>query len=356
MPSVAIQHVLLGLCQGRVLCDFNDRIKLLSTNHTKSNSKDSYILRYGETLGILKYEEKNKMCAVTLDNLIAKYGIMDGTCRWEHYTQTLSEKNSKDYVINTKGELAWDELCAKKKSFSREALVDLYGEAEGERLYIERSENMSHTMKRSVKSKEFHEKDDVKPNQLKYWLRRGYSEESAKEKVKERQSTNLLSRFVSRYGEDVGRAKWEERQLKWQRTLNSKPLAEREEINRKKLSTPNCISKAEQELFNSLSREFPNIRQQKYLCGDSFTCSFDMVLADKLIEYNGTYWHCDPNSYQPDFFNKSKQQTAASIWEYDKRKISLAESKGYTVLVIWEAAWNDNKAQCIEKCKTFLQN
>lgn len=72
------------------------------------------------------------------------------------------------------------------------------------------------------------------PTQLGYWLKKGFSEEEAKEKLKERQNTNSLEKFIERYGEVEGPKKWRERQQKWQTTLNSKPDEEKSRINKAK--------------------------------------------------------------------------------------------------------------------------
>ena len=65
-----------------------------------------------------------------------------------------------------------------------------------------------------------------------YWMKKGYSEEEAIIEVSKRQARGL-EHFIKVYGSD-GLTKWEERQYKWQNTLNSKPKEEIDRINRAK--------------------------------------------------------------------------------------------------------------------------
>lgn len=72
------------------------------------------------------------------------------------------------------------------------------------------------------------------PRCLEYWLAKGYSKQESTEKVKEVQANNSLERYVKRFGPIEGLNRWKERQIKWQKTLNSKDVDEIELINSKK--------------------------------------------------------------------------------------------------------------------------
>ena len=52
------------------------------------------------------------------------------------------------------------------------------------------------------------DRDDRNTNQVKYWINKGYSEEEAKEKVSERQSTFTLEKCIAKYGEEEGTARY----------------------------------------------------------------------------------------------------------------------------------------------------
>lgn len=55
-----------------------------------------------------------------------------------------------------------------------------------------------------------------------------------------------------------------------------------------------------------------------------------------VIEYNGTFWHCDPRKYEEDYYNVKKGKTAKEMWEHDKKRVDYLLERGYNVKVIWE--------------------
>lgn len=65
---------------------------------------------------------------------------------------------------------------------------------------------------------------------------------------------------------------------------------------------------------------------------------FDYCLEEHkiLIEYNGDYWHCNPEIYDPQYYNRKKDKIAEEIWKHDKKKLDKGKQKGYIVLVFWE--------------------
>lgn len=81
--------------------------------------------------------------------------------------------------------------------------------------------------------------------------------------------------------------------------------------------------------------------------------SYDYVLVNKkiVLEYNGTYWHCDPRIYQPDFWHSKKKKFAYQIWEKDEKKKQIAQKAGYVYLAIWEY---DLQRMTDEQIKQYL--
>ena len=59
------------------------------------------------------------------------------------------------------------------------------------------------------------DRDDRNDNQVKYWIKKGYSEEESKQKVSERQRTFTLEKCIEKYGEKEGIKRYTERQTKW---------------------------------------------------------------------------------------------------------------------------------------------
>ena len=69
---------------------------------------------------------------------------------------------------------------------------------------------------------------------IEYYLKKGLSEEEAKAALKERQATFTLEKCIKRHGLEEGIKIFNERQEKWQNTLNSKTQEEKDAINRSK--------------------------------------------------------------------------------------------------------------------------
>lgn len=105
---------------------------------------------------------------------------------------------------------------------------------------------------------------------LDYYLDRGMSETEAKITLSERQTTFSLQKCLERYGED-GLRIFEDRQARWQNTLNSKPQAEKDRIRMMK-STGRM-----NQLFNS-DPEVKNIPGIVY------------IVKFMMIETSTVYW------------------------------------------------------------------
>jgi len=102
--------------------------------------------------------------------------------------------------------------------------------------------------------------------------------------------------------------------------------------NKHKFGNP---SQAEKEICNIL--EEYNIRYVKqFTIANKYSC--DLLLPDHniVIEYYGTYWHCDPRKYEQGYFNQKKNKTAQQIWEYDKIREHHIIENGYKLVIIWE--------------------
>ena len=183
---------------------------------------------------------------------------------------------------------------------------------------------------------------------LSYWLSQGYSEEEAKEKLKERQTTFTLEKCIEKYGEEAGRQRWLDRQEKWQTSLQK--------------TTDNCFSKVSQELFwklyekleNNRSVYFAELSEDKTLDDSGRNNEYLLRLSDRvvlpdfydestkrIIEFDGTYWHGE-HAKKTSNPNRDRDRDAA-----------LAE-EGYKVLHIKEGDYYKNPDQVVDLCLSFL--
>lgn len=299
--------------------------KTISENTEKySNTKEKFVKLYGEEEGGKRWEHfvnnsktKNpqKRNKPSLQNFIEKYGEEYGHIFWENYKESLSftkEKCIKKYGEEL-GVKKWDDYVKKmsescKKSTSSEQMkfinsinfyVEKYGEEEGKKKYDEWKKSQDHS------SKEFMiKKYGIKEGLKKYrevGLKRSFHSDSYHSKI----SQQLFDTIKSIIGEEC------------------------------KYSTNG------QEL-----RLFDEEENKPYY--------FDFCYKDKIIEYNGDYWHANPNFYESDYLFKG-DVLASDIWEKDRRKQIFAEQKGYKVLTVWDSEYKKGSIDVLEKCLNFLK-
>ena len=178
-----------------------------------------------------------------------------------------------------------------------------------------------------------------------YYISRGYTLEEARKiiKIEGQKRAFTLEKCIERYGEEEGIKRFNERQKKWMKSLHDAMMARGNTIAQSNISM---------ELFNKLTDLFPNTpHEYEYNIGKY---SYDLKLGNKIFEFNGDYWHANPNIYDETFINKVSQKTAREIWNKDIDKIKTAEKAGFKVMTIWESDYKDNPAIVIKKCLQFI--
>lgn len=220
--------------------------------------------------------------------------------------------------------------------------------------YIHGTSNIEKT-KKKAKDNKTKDKDST---QIEYWLKKTNNDSIEAEKLlSERQTTFSLEKCITKYGQEEGTEIWLNRQEKWQNTLNLKPDEEKQRINRLKLGNGYSVSNAEREIIEHLKENDIHAIHQFSLFNDQLKKQYiyDISLYNKIIEYNGDYWHCNPTKYNKDYYHKRIHKSAEEIWERDRIKKNYAISKGYIVLTIWENDYKKDKQGTIEKCLNFLK-
>lgn len=201
---------------------------------------------------------------------------------------------------------------------------------------------------------------DVNTTQIGYWLKKGYTEEESKDKIKDRQNTFTLEKCIIKHGIVKGLSKWNERQIKWVSSMKKSILLNgnfRKDYSKVEMEFVDkilsIIKIKDNEHYSYTNNQFfvYNKKEKRFF-------TYDFVIKDtkKVIEFNGNYWHCNPNIYKENFFNKNKQMFAKDIWENDKIKINSIEELGYEVLIIWENDYKQNKEKTIQECINFIKN
>lgn len=189
-----------------------------------------------------------------------------------------------------------------------------------------------------------------------YYTARGYSAEDAKDLVSQVQKYFSKKICTEKYGEEKGFKIWKERQERWQKTLNSKPIEEITRINRLKAFSGGAISLAEKEILNEIKKFNSDLLvvSQLALSNNEKQYLYDISANKKIIEYNGDFWHSNPLKYSADYINPRTKIKASDKWKIDQEKINFAQSLGYEVLVIWEHDYKTDKEKVLKKCIQFL--
>ena len=220
--------------------------------------------------------------------------------------------------------------------------------------------------KTSKKLKDNPEKYAYKfPTKVEYYIKKGFSEEEGIKKISEIQNRFSLEKCIEKYGNEDGEKVWLNRQERWINTLNLKTEEEKIEINKKKL-TGAQYSPISQRLFwdiyNLVGNDKTKFAEQKkefYLLSDGkkwFAYDYVDMIRKKCIEFNGDFWHCNPEVFNSDDIHRVKNKKASDIWKIDEDKINSIKNIGYDILVIWESEYPKNPKEVLEKCINFLNN
>lgn len=100
------------------------------------------------------------------------------------------------------------------------------------------------------------------------------------------------------------------------------------------------ISAPQRIIYEQVLIKYSDAILEKWLPDAQKSVDIFIPSEKKIIEIYGTYWHCDPRKYQPDYFNKAVKMTAQAIWDRDAARVRYLEDLGYSVEVIWEADIN----------------
>lgn len=112
----------------------------------------------------------------------------------------------------------------------------------------------------------------------------------------------------------------------------------------------NKISKPEKEIMVWLDTKIIKYKSQFHILGISYT--YDLYLPDLnlIIEFQGDYWHANPDKYPSGTFLKIVGKgpiLVDSIWERDKSKKESAEAAGFQVKYIWESDYKKHGFETI---------
>lgn len=196
----------------------------------------------------------------------------------------------------------------------------------------------------SNNSKKRHAKATVEsyrniPQCIEYWLNRGFSHDEAKQKKKEYLDIHVRSykNMIRKYGYEEGIKNINEAQVKRKKTIFEKfevttfgGHTSKKSIKLFKKLYKKCrrlgISKDDIFWGISGSREFAT-----YDNGKNYFYDFTIKSLKIAIEFNGLYWHA-----REDVEWRRNDCTKEYSLEYDKNKRLAIENRGFKMFTIWE--------------------
>lgn len=204
--------------------------------------------------------------------------------------------------------------------------------------------------------------DSTFNTRVEFYEKRGYSHEDAERELRKRQATKTLEACIKKYGE-YGYELYRIRNAEWSNKIEE--MYRRGEFDRISKKPLNSLSSEKElkfiksliikaKLDDSLCKYHrTNSAEQLRLVGNGSHYLYDFVYGKKIIEFNGTYWHCDPRFYG--ITKKlSNGKTATQIWKRDLEKTKLAIENGFEILHVWEYDYDKDEEKVLQECIQFL--
>lgn len=276
-------------------------------------------------------KEHQKFDTASLESFIRRHGEEEGKRKYEEYKKRQAYTCSKEYMMGEKGmtEEEWNQFNANRSS-TKENFIKRYGKELGRKKWKEYCDNESYA-----------------GCTLEYFIDKyGPVEGPEKYKTVNAQKRLTLENFVRKYGEIEGEKRYVE-------------------YYRKK---PSLFSKASQDMFRSIDAAYqPAMEHSQYatkggekkivVIEDLMTKEYhvDFCFGNKIIEFNGEYFHADPRKYKPNDMILYATKSASEIWERDLNRNRLISDLGYDIHIVWERDFYNSPEKTINECVEFLQ-
>lgn len=204
--------------------------------------------------------------------------------------------------------------------------------------------------------------NEKRNTKIEYYINKGLSDFDASLALSERQRTFTMNKCIAKYGKEEGIRRYTERQENWSNNMERKYKLG-EYCRYPKALRSSWKSNEELDFIKSLN-DYLNVSDSVSALSNCHQFSifdkengkryyFDYKHKNKLIEYNGDFFHANPIKYNADDIIINCK-TASMIWKHDEEKIELAKRNGYDVLVVWSSEWLNDKQSVLEKCKKFI--
>lgn len=161
------------------------------------------------------------------------------------------------------------------------------------------------------------------------------SESEAEEMLGERQRTNKPDVYIRKYGEELGLNLYRDKLLRWHSKMKLSDF-EKDMVNT--IFDWFDIDKSECMFYNNYDS-----KKMGMLANIP-----DFIYKNKIIEFNGDFWHRNPKRFDP------TKPTNQKIYKRDERILEGFKQAGYEVLVIWEYDVYNDFESVLKALKNFF--
>ena len=328
--------------------------------------KEHWLYRgYTEAEATQIISDIQKNIVLTQDNAVKKYGYELGKQKYTEYISKLSNILKNGYAI---GKFKYH--MAYSKTINPET-NEFYTEEEC-------LEKMKENWKlASKKCTELIKAGKIKTVwEKEFWIQKGLTEAEAKQKIYDLMFHNDYEYLIQKYGEKLGKEKYEKRLKKYKETINAKSDEEKKIWNLKRTRISHKTSKAATQFFekciielkNILGNDIIDIQYIKYNTNEYFLYDdenktvyfYDYTdLKNKIIiEFNGIkfhpkYWEMSNEELQ-EWKSLGYHVDGITQMNKDIRKKEIAIKNNFKFDVIWEDQTFDEKMNIIKKIYNIL--
>lgn len=186
---------------------------------------------------------------------------------------------------------------------------------------------------------------------------------------KQKEAGVSLSFFIDKYGVEIGTEKFKE-------VCSSKALTE-ENFKRKygaegekkfaeylerKNTNINFRSKKADDIFKELLKldtgKIRCLEHEHWIFNSDkkrFLYDYTNLSKMKIIEFNGNFWHANPELYEDENAVLYANKSVKEIRELHRSKIDCAVSAGFDVLEVWEKEFDENSEEVFKRILEFLE-
>ena len=246
--------------------------------------------------------------SVTKEKMIKKYGITEGTERWNSYCKKQADSNKFEYKHEKHG-MTYEEYDEynKSRAVTLDNMIKRYGVQDG----------------------------------LFHW----------NQYVERQRYTCTLEYFIEKYGDTIGTEKYNDF------------VEKRNTSNR--LFGPSAISL---EMFDKLIKNYKNnivyYDENEYSVHTNKLCLYHVDYYDKtlniIIEFYGDFFHLNPKIYDADFIqfkHHEKAILAKNRWQHDKARIDdIQQTLNCKVIIVWESTYKNDKKGTINSLIQMINN